>query len=222
MEHIGKTLHNLSTEKITPNYNPNVDTFQERTLEERREDLRVDLCVSTLGNTFETFKPWQGTEESKTAFEALSSGETDWQMLLCYGGVGNGKTHLCEATVIALYRRGLFSRVLTMDRIMGSLKRCMNPDHFMSLEEQLHNFSHMSRLILDDVADSIWEFEQLEKIIRVRYRENLLTVLTTNLDIKELPERIVSRFRDPEKGRVILNEGEDYRPHKGGLNESIR
>ena len=30
-----------------------------------------------------------------------------------------------------------------------------------------------------------------------------------------IPERIVSRFRDPEKGRLVLNQGEDYRPQKG-------
>ena len=99
-----------------------------------------------------------------------------------------------------------------MDRVMGALKGCIGSRN--SLDELLRNYSQADRLILDDVAGTEWEMEQLEKIIRARYRENLFTVLTTNLDPKELPERVVSRFLDREKGRLILNQGGDYRPKK--------
>jgi len=172
------------------------------------------MGVSSLDNTFEALKPWPGTEKALAAFKALALGESEWHMLLCYGGVGNGKTHFCEATALALYKRGLFCRVLTMDRMMGTLKECIGSDRYISFEELLSNYSS-GPLILDDVEGTEWEFEQLEKIIRMRYRENLFTILTTNLDLKELPERIVSRFRDPEKGRLILNQGKDFRPLKG-------
>jgi len=100
---------------------------------------------------------------------------------------------------------------------MGALKECIGPERQNSLEELLRNYSYADRLIIDDVAGTDWEFEQLEKIIRSRYREHLFTILTTNLDQDQLPERIVSRFRDPEKGRLILNKGEDYRPEKGQM-----
>lgn len=186
----------------------------ELTLEEKREELRKSLGVESLDNTFEVLKPWPGTEKAVAAFKALASGKTKWKMLLCYGGVGNGKTHFCEATALTLYKRGLFCRVLTMDRMMGALKECIGPDRQNSLEELLRHYCQADRLILDDVAGTDWEFEQLEKIVRLRYRENLFTILTTNLDLQDLPERIVSRFRDPEKGRLILNQGADYRPEK--------
>lgn len=213
MEHIGKALGNLGRGKAIPSQKT-IEPEPELTLEEKREELRRSLGVSSLDNTFEALKPWPGTEDAVAAFKALASGETEWHMLLVYGGVGNGKTHLCEATALTLYKRGLFCRVMTMDRMMGALKECIGSDRNISFEELLSNYSS-GRLILDDVEGTEWEFEQLEKIIRVRYRENLFTILTTNLDLKELPERIVSRFRDPEKGRVILNQGEDYRPEKG-------
>lgn len=192
----------------------------EPTLEESREELRRSLWVSSLDNTFEALRPWPGTEKALAAFKALAEGKTTWKMLLCYGGVGNGKTHFCEATAITLYKRGVFCRVLTMDRMMGALKECMNPDRHISFEELMHHYSCGERLIVDDVAGTVWEFEQLEKIVRLRYRENLFTILTTNMDIEFnpkypdrpfIPERIVSRFRDSEKGRLILNQGEDYR-----------
>lgn len=165
-----------------------------------------------MGNTFEALKPWPGTEKAVAAFKALSSGETGWQMLLCYGGVGNGKTRLCEAAAITLYKRGLFCRVLTMDKIMEALKECIHSDR--SLEELLRSLCNAERLIIDDVAGTEWDFEQLEKIVRVRYHERLFTILTTNLDLKELPERIVSRFRDNDVARLILNSGDDYRKVK--------
>ena len=182
--------------------------------------MRKSLGVSSLENTFERFKPVPGTEKALAAFKAIASGETDWKMLLCYGGVGNGKTHLCEATALSLYKTGLFCRVLTMDRMMGALKECIGAEQHISLEELQRNYCYAERLIIDDVgmggSGTEWEYGQLERIIVTRDRQRLFTIMTTNRDLKELPERIVSRFEDPDKGRVVLNEGADYRRLKGG------
>ena len=173
------------------------------------EELRQSLGVASLDNTFDNFKIVEGTRKAYTAALALATGDVDWEMLLLYGGVGNGKTHLLEATALALYKRGLFCRVMTMDRIMGVLKECIGSDQ--SLDALLRRYGQSERLIIDDADGTAWEFEQLEKIIRVRYRERLFTIMTTNRDLRELPERVVSRFSDPDVGRVVLNEGLDYR-----------
>lgn len=217
MEHIRKTLDNL--EKETTILPTALDP--ELTLTEKREQLRQSLGVASLDNTFDNFKPVAGAEKALAVFKALASGKTTWKMALCYGGVGCGKTHLCEATSIELYKQELFCRVMTMDMIMVALKECM--DSHQSLDALLRRYSYAERLIVDEVDGTDWEFEQLEKLIRVRYRENLFTILTTNLDIKAnpqnlrerfIPERIVSRFRDQEKGRLVLNRASDYRPQK--------
>lgn len=191
------------------------------TLGQRREDLRKSLWVSSLDNTFANFKPVKGTEKALAAFKALAEGKTRWKMLLCYGGVGNGKTHLCEATAITLYKRGIFCRVLTMAEIMRMLKHSIagTRTEFGYLptpyDELLERFCSWDFLIIDDVgmggSGSEWEYGQLEEIITFRYRERLFTVMTTNRDLSELPERIVSRFQDPDVGRAILNEGTDFR-----------
>lgn len=156
-----------------------------------------------------------GTEKTLVAFKKLANGEAKYRMLLCYGGVGNGKTHLCEATSIILYKRGIFCRVLTMARIMRALKECMGPERITSCEELIDRYCRCGYLIVDDVGmggtGSDWEYGQLEEIVVSRYRERLFTIMTTNRDISELPERIISRFRDKELGVVVLNEGEDYR-----------
>ena len=74
------------------------------------------------------------------------------------------------------------------------------------------------RLVIDDVgiggSDTLWSMKILEELILARHRDRLFTVLSTNADISELPERVISRFQDPEKARMIQNQGEDYRPRK--------
>lgn len=183
----------------------------EPTIEEKRESLRKELGVSSLNNTFEFFSPVKGTQKALAAFKALAYGKTHRPMLICYGGVGNGKTHLCEATAIAMYKQGLFVRVMTMSQMMITLKSYMNNQEPPSFDWLLSSYCLAERLIIDDVDGTEWEFEQLEKIMRFRYHDSLFTIFTTNLDISELPERIVSRFSDPEVGTIVLNRGEDYR-----------
>lgn len=220
LEQIGEALGNLSRGTNIASQKTIELEPGELTLEGEREELRRSLGVASLSNTFEKFKAVPGTQKALAAFKTLASGKAEWKMLLCYGGVGNGKTHLCEATAIALYKRGIFCRVLTMARIMRALKECMGSAALTSYDELLSNYCYAERLILDDVgmagSGSEWEYGQLEEIIVVRYRESLFTIMTTNRDLSELPERIVSRFRDPSVGMVVLNEGADYRRLKKG------
>lgn len=208
---MGKILASLDRGTPTLNQMP---PEPEPALAEKRESLRKSLGVSSLDNTFENFKPMKGTEKAVVAFKSMVEGNYKRKLLLCYGGVGNGKTHLCEATAIELKRRGLFCSVRTMDMLMSALKECMNPEAHLSYEELLRNYSYADRMIVDDVDGTEWAFGELEKIIRVRYRERLFTILTTNRDITELPERITSRFFDPEIGTVCLNSAEDYRKYR--------
>jgi DNA replication protein DnaC len=171
--------------------------------------------VTSLEHTFTNFKVLPGTDAAYRAFLAMVQGDAR-PLLLCYGGVGNGKSYLCEALAIAWYRRGWFSRVFTMAGIMGVLKRAMRPENAMPpLEDILRNYCRAPRLIVDDVGmggtGSAWEYGQMEEIVAWRYRERLPTVITTNQDVKNLPERIYSRFCDPDVGCVILNDAADYR-----------
>lgn len=218
MEHLSKDLAHFRNgthtriQRIT-------DPDPEPTLEERRERLRKSLGISSFDHTFENFDSVPGTEKALKLFKELALGGTDWNMLLCYGGVGNGKTFLCEAVAIALYTRGVFCRVMTMSGIMKTLKNAMhNPEAPLAYEDSLEIFCFTRHLIIDDVgmgsSGSEWEYGQLEEIVVMRYREQLFTIMTTNRDLGELPERITSRFSDSDVGRVVLNQGEDFRWRK--------
>ena len=70
MEHIGEVLGNLS--RGIPTQSQKIYEMEmEPTLEERKEQLRESLCVASLENTFENFKPMSGTEKALAVFKAL-------------------------------------------------------------------------------------------------------------------------------------------------------
>ena len=218
MEHISKDLERLNQgTHINPqkSIEPPIDDVEEPR-ELKLERLRRALGLSSLEHTFDNFNRAPGTVAALEAFKSMVDG-TARPMLLCYGGVGNGKTHLCEALAIELYKKGIRCPVTIWSDVMRMFKKGMHrgePDD-PSYDYLFENFRRRERLILDDVGmgskDSAWEWCELEDIINYRYRERLFTVMATNKGMDELPERVVSRFSDPEKGVVVLNKGKDYR-----------
>jgi len=161
-------------------------------------------------------------------FKQLSSGKTKWYMLLCYGGTGCGKTHLCQSLALELRKQGKYTTVINWESIISILKNCMNSEAKDSYEVQLTRYCKSERLIVDDVGmgttGSNWEWGVFDDLINQRYTSGLLTVCTTNLDIKELPDRAVSRFRDTVNSRIVLNFASDYRPSRktGGLRNETK
>ena len=77
--------------------------------------------------------------------------------------------------------------------------------------EEVRNYS---ALVLDDFKPEYASnrgADRIEEIIDWRYRNYLPTVLISNRDIAELPERIGSRFSESGIGRVVVNRGKDFR-----------
>lgn len=190
-------------------------------IEEQREQLRKRLNLSSLENTFANFKPTKGTEESLRLFKELAT-RPDWYMLLSLGTTGCGKTHLCEALSIELYKVGIFTPVVKFGEMVNSFKKAINSDYADAYDCRINAYKKMRCLILDDfgLGGKISEYDIaiLEEFIDYRYRERKLTVLTANLDLNKLPGRVVSRFGDGETSRIVINRGIDYRPLKGGKN----
>ncbi|MCK5016424.1 MAG: ATP-binding protein [Candidatus Peribacteraceae bacterium] len=182
------------------------------------ERTRKALNISSFDSTFGNFRPVAGTEKSLAAFQELVN-ESTRKMLLCIGSKGCGKTHLCEALSLSWWELGFKVRIYVWSDFIGLLKSTFSGEMQGQFDVILTRFKKAPRLILDDVGmggatDKSWEWGVLEEIINYRYRERLITVVTTNLDITELPDRVVSRFRDEQYGRVVLNKADDYRPRR--------
>lgn len=179
------------------------------------------LGISSLSSTFANFEVVKGAEDAFKAASLIATLETEWKLLLIYGRWGNGKTHLLEAITLSIWDRGYKVRIQTfpdfMARLKGTFDKTTEPED-MSFNTLMGNLCTMPYLLLDDVgtAGSFTPFslDQLERIMLARYRDNLFTVITTNLDYEDLPRFVTSRFSDSEKARIVWNEAPDYRPKK--------
>ena len=179
---------------------------------------KIDLCqelrVSDDKHTFATFKQTKGTELAFKAFKALAEGATDKPFLFTYGPVGNGKTHLVEALILRWWERGINCRYFTVYEMIDRIKAGIPDDATFSADEVVQALSTQKRLVMDDLGveyETPFTQSKLEQIVDSRYRARLVTVMTTNKDLSQLSERIISRFSDPEVSQFVLNSARDYR-----------
>uniref|UniRef100_A0A6M3KN36 Putative IstB domain protein ATP-binding protein n=1 Tax=viral metagenome TaxID=1070528 RepID=A0A6M3KN36_9ZZZZ len=212
MEHISKTLEAYRNGTLDLKNWPDG-----LTPEAEKESQRRSLNIMSLNNTFENFKAVEGTKKSLATFQELLT-KPDWFMLLVYGKAGCGKTHLCEAFSIELAKKGIRCPVFEWSELVRDFKKLMRSDIKDAYDARFEMMRRLERLIIDDVGQgsvgSNWEWGELEDIVNYRYRNNLMTIVTTNLDIKALPPRIISRFRDAVKSRMVVIDAGDYRPLK--------
>ncbi len=167
--------------------------------------------VSTRMQTFEQFNPIPGTEKCLEAFRQLAEGRTDKPLLLCYGGVGNGKTHLMQAATTTLNKRGINAYYYRVPDLLKTLRASMATH---DTDEWIKSLSETGALLMDDYGlenQTDWALATIEDIVDARWQEKRITVMTTNKDIKDLPSRLQSRFRDVELSVAVLNAGRDYR-----------
>ena len=175
--------------------------------------------ITKTDQTFASFQQVMGTVEAYQAFHALAMGEGKVKpFLLCCGGTGNGKTHLCNALVVAMITRGLYPKMYNAAEVFSELKASFKTNQ---TENLIHRIKTVQVLIIDDFGmnyGSDWEMARMDEIIDYRYNHELITVITTNLDVKQIPDRIFSRFSDTYLSVIVCNLGGDYRPNReGGL-----
>ncbi len=185
---------------------------------QKRAFESTEAYIKTKGvskfNTFENFDLVLGGEATLDAFKDIATNKKAPPLLLVYGIPGNGKTHLCEATIVELLRRGIDCRLYVVADLVSDLKQTI-PENMTELV--VGKLKNMPALILDEWGQnygSVWEEQKLEEIVIARERAGLITIITTNLELDEFPERIVSRARDRVDARIILNKAPDYRPKK--------
>lgn len=175
---------------------------------------RYSFGISDESHTFETFKKWPGSEEALQAFKDLAEGKAP-PFLLVYGGVGNGKSRMVNATAIRLAQRGIYSAVWVVPDFLSYLKRLINPEWPGRIDGLIEHYqATKAAVFFDDFAleyGTPWEESIMERIICGRYRNSGITVVTANKGLDSLPERIVSRFFELGLGKVVLNKGKDYR-----------
>lgn len=184
------------------------------------EKLRMSNLIGYERMTFDTFdaervdlRPSQRETLARAKKMAMNF-TTSWKGWLFFqGGYGVGKTHLAAAIANEALRLGMdciFQPVPDLlDWIRATYER--GGEAYTARFERIKS---VPVLVLDDLgaeSGTEWADEKLFQIFNYRVVHHLATVITTNIDPKEMDGRIESRLNDPSFVTRIFLDIRDYR-----------
>lgn len=148
-----------------------------------------------------------------TVREWLGDGMQRGRNLFLAGTVGSGKTGLAfgamRSAMLDHHRNVKYGTV-------AGLLEAMRPGHDTVVGMDLDDLQRVHVLLLDDLGvekTSEWQAERLYLIVNSRYERQLPTIMTTNMNRKDLEarvgERIMSRLM--EDVQVVQMGGDDLR-----------
>ena len=158
-----------------------------------------------------------GDEQVRSLQYALSQSQQfaaspkGWLVLL--GGYGCGKTHLAAAIANTCIEYGMATIFLTVPDLLDWL-RASYASTDTSFEERFEEIRNVGLLVLDDLGtqnSTGWAAEKLFQIIDYRYTHKLPLVVTSNLRMEDLDDRIRSRLQDPDLSTRVKISAPDYR-----------
>lgn len=137
-------------------------------------------------------------------------------LLVLTGTKGVGKTHLACGIVHEVFERhgarGQFWPVIELlDRYRATYDEDRARETVEAVDAQLRQ---CAVLVLDDFGthkSTEWAEERLFRLVDERYRDLRPLVVTTNLPLMELPDRVKSRLADGSCSTVVNVSGTDRR-----------
>jgi len=190
----------------------------------RADTMRL-LEISNLdaykGMTFESFKTEgvdTGGEINKTLEVAYNTSQNfahhlnGWLLLM--GGFGCGKTHLAAAIANEVVSLGVETLFLTVPDLLDWLRFTFTSDSDTTYEKRFEEIRNIRFLVLDDLGTqntTDWAREKLFQIINYRYIHKLPTVITTNLNLTQIDDRISSRLQDRALVIKVQIDASDFR-----------
>lgn len=189
------------------------DTVRKEAEAQTYDDKRGLSKLQTLTD----FDVEEGAHKALQAAKNLAKGSAP-PLLFIQGGVGCGKTHLANAVALKLAQGGRKVRLWRSDDLLEYLREGID-EH--ELRSRLIETQAIDVLVIDDFASEkylvekgAWALEKFEQIIDHRYHAGMVTMMTTNNNWDELPERIRSRFQDKQLAVMVWNKADDYRKKK--------
>lgn len=161
-----------------------------------------------LGLADEQIRSLQYALSQSQQFAAAPRG---WLLLM--GSYGCGKTHLAAAVANTCVEFGMTTIFLTVPDLLDWLRYSYDATD-ATFEQRFEEIRNVPLLVLDDLGAhnaTQWAAEKLFQIIDYRYTRKLPTVITTNLDLEDLDDRIRSRLQDPDLVTTVHINAPDYR-----------
>jgi DNA replication protein DnaC len=190
----------------------------------RQQLYRMSNLNSLQGLTFETFQPTGrvgvGPQQAASLEQAynharqFASSLKGWLLLL--GGYGCGKTHLAAAIANFTVSMGVPTLFITVPDLLDWLRFSYGSSE-TSFEERFEEIRSIPLLIMDDFGTqnaTAWAQEKLFQIINHRYVNRLPLVVTSNMLMDDIEDRISSRLQDPNLVTAVRIMAPDYRNPK--------
>lgn len=133
--------------------------------------------------------------------------------LLLMGGYGTGKTHLAAAIAKEVVSMGVETLFLTVPDLLDWLRTSYGSEE-TNYESRFEEIRNIRFLVLDDLGTqnaTPWAVEKLFQIFNHRYVNQLPTLISTNLSLDQIDERISSRLHDQKLVIKIEIDTLDYR-----------
>jgi DNA replication protein DnaC len=170
--------------------------------------------------TFDTFniKGISGNQEINKTLEVAFNTSQNYARhlngwLLLMGGFGSGKTHLAAAIANQVVSLGVETLFLTVPDLLDWLRFTFTSKE-TTYEKRFEEIRNIRFLILDDLGTqnaTAWAREKLFQIINYRYIHKLPTVITTNISMTQIEDRVSSRLQDRELVVKIQIDAQDFR-----------
>lgn len=183
--------------------------------------IRMSNLEAFADMTFERFsvegRGGLTSEQNNTLITArdlalqYAQGLQGWLLLM--GGYGCGKTHLAAAIANFVVGLSVPTLFLTVPDLLDWLRYSYDSPE-ATFESRFEEIRNIRLLVLDDLGTqntTAWAGEKLFQIINYRYVNRLPTVITTNLDLKDLDGRISSRLQDPDLVSKVKIQAPDFR-----------
>lgn len=135
-------------------------------------------------------------EETVEICRQYAAAPAGWLVLV--GPTGTGKTHLAAAIVHARLEALEPATIISFPRLLSFLKRGFNNDA-RDFDERFDKVLQYPLLCLDDIGaenETGWAAEKLFEIVDYRHNADLPTVVTTNVPLSLLDDRVASRIQD--------------------------
>ena len=170
-----------------------------REQQKRLERLKLN---SLMDKQFEkcTFDRWEYTEENKKLYNLAYKYASNWSEiksenigLLLHGSTGLGKTYASFCIANKLLSEYIPIIAISSIGILNRIKETYNSYGTDAEGEIINNLKNASLLIIDDLGaenDTRWVSEKLYEIIDSRYRDNKPMIVTTNLNLTQLKDKL--------------------------------
>lgn len=167
-----------------------------------------------LGCSFDNFKIVNDVKQSfRICREYISAPAGN---LFLYGRCGTGKTHLAVAVARDLLLIGKEVLFTSVPRLLFEIRKAFKQDAYDTEAFYVEKYSSCPFLILDDFGlekSTEWARQTIDYIIYERDNHLRPTVITSNLSLDEITEKMDGRIssRLAGMGKVVHFKGEDYR-----------